>query len=233
MLKGGVEGRATFLVHADGSYVEGMASRATQNLQGVPAVAGLHPRAERVRTIAGGGAAKLREGFLAPDSTTARTLALENPESFFLSPTGETFHNLTVTGGKARSEGPLALKQELRDIAAKLQGVQKELGQTELTVAELTKRIADMQHALEGRQNERREAEREAANSGAALRQMESEAARIERRLADWQMHSERNRDARAQRQDTRERKGEEAARLSAEREGVDARVNEAVLANG
>ena len=59
---------------------------------------------------------------------------------------------------------------------------------------------------------------------------MESEAARIERRLADWQMHSERNRDARAQRQDTRERKGEEAARLSAEREGVDARVNEAVL---
>ena len=89
--------------------------------------------------------------------------------------------------------------------------MQKELGQTELTVAGLTKQIADTQHSLEGKQNERREAEREAANSGAALRQMESEAARIERRLADWQLHSERNRDARAQRQDTRERKADEA----------------------
>ncbi len=230
MLKGGVEGRATFLVHADGSYAEGMASRATHNLQGA------RPLRECVRVLNGFGRSlevvlpKLREGFLATDSTTARTLAMENPESFFLSPTGETFHNLTVTGGRARSEGPLALKHELRDIAAKLEGVQKELGQTELSVAGLTKEIVDMQHALESRQNERREAEREAANSGAALRQMESEAARIERRLADWQMHSERNRDARAQRQDTRERKAEEAARLAAEREGIDARVNEAVL---
>ncbi len=229
MLKGSMDGRATFLVHADGSYAEGMASRATQNLQGA------RPLRDCIRVLNGFGRSlevvlpKLREGFLAPNSATARTLAAENPESFFLSPSGETFHNLTVTGGKARSEGPLALKHELRDISAKLEGVQKELGQTELAVGGLAKQIAEMQVALEAKQNERREAEREAANSGAALRQMEGEAARIERRLADWQMHSERNRDARAQRQDTRERKAEEAARLLTEREAVDVRVNEAV----
>ena len=36
-----------------------------------------------------------------------RSLALENPDVFFLSHSGECFHNVTVTGGKKRSEGPL------------------------------------------------------------------------------------------------------------------------------
>ena len=44
---------------------------------------------------------------------------------------------------------------------------------------------------------ERRDAERESANSGAALRQMEPETARIERRLQEWALASERNREAR------------------------------------
>ena len=46
---------------------------------------------------------KLREGFVAPDSYTARSLALSNPQAFFLSPSGETFHNVTVTGGRPRA----------------------------------------------------------------------------------------------------------------------------------
>ncbi len=34
--------------------------------------------------------------------------------AYFLTPDGESFHNATVTGGKPASEGPLALKRELR-----------------------------------------------------------------------------------------------------------------------
>ncbi len=232
LLKGAVEGRATFLVHAEGSetFAAGMPSRTMQLGEGVK------PLRECVRVLNGFGRSlevvlpKLRDGYLVPDSATARTLAEQNPEGYFVTPTGETFNSLTVTGGKARSEGPLALKRELREVLAKLERVQTELGQSELAVGGLTKQIAEMQRALEAKGNERREAEREAANSGAALRQMESEAARIERRLADWQLHSERNREARSAKQDLRERKAEEAARLSAEREGVDARVSELLL---
>ncbi len=235
MLKGNVDGRATFLVHEENAqtgfpFAAGMASRATQNIDRV------QPLKNCIRVLNGFGRSlevilpKLREGFIAPDSDTARSMALQNPEAFFLAPTGETFHNVTVTGGKARSEGPLALKRELRDIQAKLESVQAELSKTDLSVGVLSKQIAETQHALEGKQNERRDAEREAANSGAALRQMESEAARIERRLTDWQLHSERNRDARAQKQDLIERKQEEATRLTAEREAIDLRVNDAVL---
>ena len=234
LLKGNVDGRATFLVHAengaDQRFAAGMDSRASGDMRGA------RPLKSCIKVLNGFGRSlevilpKLREGFIAPDSDTARALALQYPEAFFLSPTGETFHNVTVTGGKARSEGPLALKRELRDAQAKLQAVQADLAASETGVAALAKQIAEMQHAVETRGNERREAEREAANSGAALRQIESEASRIERRLADWSLHTERNRDARAAKQDLIERKQAEAAQLTAEREAIDARVSEAVL---
>ena len=45
-----------------------------------------------------------------------RELALSSPDAFFLSQSGECFHNVTVTGGKQRSEGPLSMKRELRDV---------------------------------------------------------------------------------------------------------------------
>ena len=41
---------------------------------------------------------------------------------FFLTPEGECFHNATVTGGKPASEGPLALKRELRETEGALAG---------------------------------------------------------------------------------------------------------------
>jgi chromosome segregation protein len=232
LLKTSVDGRATFLVHEDNApaYTNGKASSAQGDLRGA------RPLKDCIKVLNGFGRSlevilpKLREGYIAPDTETARTLALENPEAFFLAPSGETFHNVTVTGGKARSEGPLALKRELREIQARLEGVQSQLAQSESGVATLAKQIQEMQHAVESKGNDRRDAEREAANSGAALRQMDSEAARIERRLADWSLHSERNRDARAAKQDLIERKQTEATQLTAEREAIDLRVNDAVL---
>ena len=59
---------------------------------------------------------KLRDGFIAQDADTARRLASEYPQSFFLSPSGEAFHNATVTGGRVREQGPLALKRELSEV---------------------------------------------------------------------------------------------------------------------
>ena len=62
---------------------------------------------------------KLRDGYIVPDPAFARELALENPDAFFLSQNGECFHNVTVTGGKQRAEGPLSMKRELRDVHAR------------------------------------------------------------------------------------------------------------------
>ncbi len=229
MLQKDVAGRATFLVHPDGARVPLPEPGTLQasNPQGVVALK------DCIRVRDGFGRSletflpKLREGFIAPDSETARSLAAQYPQAFFLSPTGETFHNVTVTGGKPREQGPLALKRELAELQTKLEAVETELAQTEQTTASLTQQIAEHNAALEAKNHERRDAERESANSGAALRQMEQEVARIESRLQQWQIAAGRNNDQRQQRLDLIARKREEAAKFEAERAGIEQQVAE------
>ena len=226
LLQTDVTGRATFLVHPNDSqanfaFAEGMTSAAQTNIEGIE---GVIPLKECVRVLDGFGRSlevilpKLREGFVAPDSYTARSLALSNPQAFFLSPSGETFHNVTVTGGRPRAQGPLALKRELAEAQQKLEKAEQELAQTDINTAELQHQIAALNATLEGKTHERRDAERESANSGAALRQMESEVARIERRLQDWVLTNERNGDARNQKADLIARRQQEATAFENER---------------
>jgi chromosome segregation protein len=226
LLQTDVSGRATFLVHpndaqANFAFAEGMPSAAQTNIEGIE---GVVPLKECVRVLDGFGKSlevilpKLREGFVAPDSYTARSLALSNPQAFFLSPSGETFHNVTVTGGRPRAQGPLALKRELVEVQQKVEKAEQELAETDLRSADLQHQIAALNSTIEGKTHERRDAERESANSGAALRQMESEVARIERRLQDWTLTSERNRDARNQKADLIARRQQEAAAFENER---------------
>jgi chromosome segregation protein len=226
LLQTDVAGRATFLVHSES---------APHNDASAPAshIEGSVPLRECIRVLNGFGNSlesilpKLRDGFVTPDSATARQLAAQHPQAFFLSPNGETFHNVTVTGGKPREQGPLALKRELAEVQTKLEAVEAELSNSELATIALTREIADLTSTLDSKNHERRDAERDSANSGAALRQMEAETARIARRLQDWQLAAERNRDSRQQKQDLIARKQEEAARFEAERAGVELQVAE------
>jgi chromosome segregation protein len=231
LLQTDVSGRATFLVHPNDSqanfaFADGMTSAAQTNIEGME---GVVPLKECVRVLDGFGRSlevilpKLREGFVAPDSYTARSLALSNPQAFFLSPSGETFHNVTVTGGRPRAQGPLALKRELAEVQQKLEKAEQDLAQTDIHTAELQHQIAALNATLEGKTHERRDAERESANSGAALRQMESEVARIERRLQDWALTNERNRDARNQKAELIARRQQEAAAFENERTTLEA----------
>ena len=160
---------------------------------------------------------KLREGFVTPDAESAKSLALENPNAFFLAPSGECFHNVTVTGGKPSVEGPLALKGELRETQKRLDLVEAELARAEITAASLARLLSELAAQSERISEERRNAERESANQSAALRQMDAEVARLERRLDDWVVQSERNKDLRNVRQALIEEKREEVARLEAE----------------
>jgi chromosome segregation protein len=229
LLKSDVAGRATFLVEpgTHNPYASGMEPVST------PANEGVKPLRDCIQVLNGFGRSlevilpKLREGFVTPDAATARTLALEHPQAWFLAPTGETFHHVTVTGGRPSSGGPLALKRELRELSDKLTSLERELTATDRRTQELQQQIAQCNSALEGKNHERRDAEREAANSGAALRQMESESARIERRLQDWMSSTDRNRDARNQRADVIASRQAQAATLDAERTSLEAALLE------
>ncbi len=227
LLQTDVAGRATFLVHPEGASaslpIEGIANPG----------GGVVALKDCIRVLNGFGNSleatlpKLRNGFVAPDTDTARKLALEHPQAFFLSPTGETFHNVTVTGGKPREQGPLALKRELAELQTRLAGVENELAQNEVDTVTFGREIADLTTALDTKNHERRDAERESANSGAALRQMEQESSRLESRLQQWQIAANRNKDQRQQRQDLITRKRDEAAAFDSERASIEQQVVE------
>jgi chromosome segregation protein len=222
LLKSDVAGRATFLV-------EGVDSHATPTRISQPTGEGVRPLTDCIRVLNGFGRSletllpKLREGFVTPDSDTARSLALQHPDAYFLTPTGETFHGTSVTGGRPSSGGPLALKRELKELQTKLEALEAELSATDLRTATLQRELADQNTAIEAKNHERRDAEREAANSGAALRQMESETARIERRLQEWMLSTDRNRDARNQKADFIANRQQLATTLEAERTTLEA----------
>lgn len=232
LLKTDVNGRATFLVHPEDSQAKfSFAGDGSGNYY--EQQQGVIPLKNCIRVLDGFGKSlevilpKLRDGYVTPDGDTARTLALENPNAFFLAPSGECFHNVTVTGGTPSAAGPLALKRELRDIQQKLDAVEKELGQADITAASLSRDLAEFTKQLDSKSEERRNAERESANQSAALRQMDSEVQRLERRLQDWNLQNERNKDARNAKQGFIEEKREEIERREAEHAAVEKSLEE------
>jgi len=231
LLKSDVDGRATFLVHPDDSQAKFSFAGDTQDAEHNSV--GVKRLKDCIRVLDGFGRSlevilpKLRDGFVTPDAEQAKSLALENPNAFFLAPSGECFHNVTVTGGKPRAEGPLALKGELSETQKRLDAVEAELGHAEITAASLARMLSELAAQSERISEERRNAERESANQSAALRQMEAEVARLERRLDDWMVQSERNKDLRGVRQALIEEKREEVARLEADHAAAETKVNE------
>jgi chromosome segregation protein len=119
------------------------------------------------------------------------------------------------------------LKRELREIDGKLASLEQSLGQAETEAAALTRKIEELTTQLEARSEERRLAERDTADQGAALKQMEAETQRIERRLQEWTLQAARNKDAREAKHEAITQKREEAVRLEAEREAAEATLNE------
>lgn len=227
LLQTDVAGRATFLVRDDQrageSEIEGAIAPGYGAIALKDCVRVLNGLGSTIHTVL----PKIDRGFVVPDADTAKQLASMYPKHYFLSPTGEIFHNLTVTGGKQREQGPLALKRELAELQTKLAKAEAELAQNELNTALLGREISEITTSLDARNHERRDAERESANSGAALRQMEQEAGRLENRLQQWHIARERNEDQRRQRQDLIARKREEAEKLEAERANIDQQVAE------
>ena len=127
---------------------------------------------------------KLRDGYIVPDPAFARDLALENPDAFFLSKSGECFHNVTVTGGKQRAEGPLSMKRELRDVM-RLEGeLEAALRHEETRALNLGPRNRGTDFLAGKTGSGETRIRKQAMTSGHALRQIDSEMARVRERWA-------------------------------------------------
>jgi len=188
LLRTDVDGRATFLVHPDDSQakfsfaVDEAARAATPGHSVVPLK-------HAIRVLNGFGRSlevilpKLRDGYIVPDPAFARELALENPDAFFLSHSGECFHNVTVTGGRQRAEGPLSMKRELREVLRQSGELESALRNEELRAFALGREIKDLTSLLDRLEAEKREAEKQAMTSDHMLQQLDSEMGRANERL--------------------------------------------------
>jgi chromosome segregation protein len=230
LLQTNVDGRATFMVHpsdsqAKFSFILDEAAHPAPRPRDQ-----ITPLKSTIRVLNGFGKSlevilpKLRDGYIVPDPKIARELALENPDAFFLSAGGECFHNVTVTGGKQRTEGPLSMKRELRDILRQLSDLENTLRAEQNRAGTLTREITELTSLLERLEEEKREGEKVALTTGHNLQQLETEVARLGERLA---VHERELRQISGERQEQQRliesRRGEHAAaeerRAAVERE--------------
>jgi chromosome segregation protein len=197
LLRSDVDGRATFLVHPEDSQAK-FSFILDEAAHCAPPTASIVPLKHTIRVLDGFGKSlevilpKLRDGYIVPGSDTARGLALENPDAFFLSQSGECFHNVTVTGGKQRAEGPLSMKRELREVLRQLEDLERALREEEMKVLTLGREIKDLASLLERLEGEKREAEHQSMTSGHMLQQIDSEMARVAERMNVSQAELER-----------------------------------------
>jgi chromosome segregation protein len=189
LLRSDVNGRATFLVHPEDSQAK-FSFVADESHHYSPLNDTVLPLKNSIRVLNGFGKSlevilpKLGNGYIVPDPAAARELALSSPDAFFLSQTGECFHNVTVTGGKQRSEGPLSMKRELRDVLRLLEELERALREKEMLALTLGREIKDYTSLLDRLEEEKREAEKQAMTSGHLLQQLESEMSRVRERIA-------------------------------------------------
>jgi chromosome segregation protein len=189
LLRSDVNGRATFLVHPEDSQAK-FSFVADESHHYAPLNDTVLPLKNSIRVLNGFGKSlevilpKLGNGYIVPDPAVARELALSSPDAFFLSQTGECFHNVTVTGGKQRSEGPLSMKRELRDVLRLLEELERALREKEMLALTLGREIKETASLLDRLEDEKREAEKQAMTSGHLLKQLDGEMSRVRERIA-------------------------------------------------
>jgi chromosome segregation protein len=230
LLRSDVDGRATFLVHPEDSQAK-FSFILDEAAHSAPPTASIVPLKHTIRVLDGFGKSlevilpKLRDGYIVPGSATARGLALENPDAFFLSESGECFHNVTVTGGKQRAEGPLSMKRELRDVLRQLDELERALREEETRVLTLGREIKDLTSLLDRLEGEKREAEHQSMTSRHLLQQLDSEMTRVAERLGIWQSELQRLGAERSEQQSLITARQSEIAALDETRASIETRM--------
>jgi len=205
LLRSDVDGRATFLVHPEDSQAK-FSFIADESSHPVSDGDAVVPLKNCIRVLNGFGKSlevilpKLGNGYIVPDPVAGRGLALENPDAFFLSQSGECFHNVTVTGGKQRNQGPLSMKRELREVLHQMGELERMLAGQETHVAGLGREIAEMEQLLQRLEDDQRQAERQAMTSGHTLQQLDAEMARTREQLSTYECELRRVTEERGER---------------------------------
>lgn len=193
-MRQGLDGRATFLIHPEPR--EAGHDPAAVELCARPGVAGL--LRDQVRLTNGLSAApsdmlpRLAGCVLVENHETARSLAVEFPDRYFLLPDGVSYHGLTVSGGKKTGAGPLQLKRELREVSAKAREAAQRMEQTAAALEAAEREAATLAEALDRARAQQQLREKEALALEHEARKLAEEANRSAQRLSVARLELER-----------------------------------------
>jgi chromosome segregation protein len=196
LMRGDLDGRATFLVHpeADDKYASALATeppigpetgiigrlsnylKMTNGLTKAPAE--LLPRLSRC--------------YLVQDRAAAQRLAGQYPDIFFLLPDGVCYHGHAVSGGRKTGSGPLALKRELRELMGTVGAKQRAFEGTQEQIAELEHSIQTLTEQHEQIRQQQQREEREALALDHEMRRLGEETNRSNSRLSSAKLELER-----------------------------------------
>ncbi|MDQ2899733.1 MAG: chromosome segregation protein SMC [Acidobacteriota bacterium] len=152
LLRNDLEGRATFLIEESRATPEELPSVEAGVGASGPALPRLSEHLRLTNGLTGQSVnllPRLSRCYVAEDAESARRFALDHPRLFFLLPDGLCYHGQTLSGGKKKASGPLALKRELRELATTLKERDRELAAQVSTQEKLTQAVAALENNLE------------------------------------------------------------------------------------
>jgi chromosome segregation protein len=188
-----LDGRATFLVEPAGEA--SVAARPGDEPSGPGVIGPLRDMLRLTNGLTHAPAAlipRLARCYLAEDRPSAQRLATEYPECYFLSPDGAGYHGHAVSGGRKSGAGPLALKRELREIAAQVVKREREVQQTQSVLEGIEEELARLSEDLERLRGLQQNQEKDALALDHDLRKLKEEHQRASQRLSVAKMELER-----------------------------------------
>jgi chromosome segregation protein len=160
---------------------------------------------------------RLRSAFLVEAPETAERLARDNPSYIFLTPDGTAYQGRAVTGGRPTEAGPLAMKRELRTLAAEASRLETSLTELKSALEELEREREQAEKSLETLTLEHVEAGKRVVGATLERDQARAELARLSAELAACQAEVERlRRDAQSARQKADRANADREARVKA-----------------
>jgi chromosome segregation protein len=193
LLRGGVDGRATFLVESS----ESMPSSATTGPE--PPGNGVITRLRDVLHFTNGLTQapfdlvpRVARCYVTEDRAAAQRFATKYPECWFLTPDGISYHGHAVSGGKKTGAGPLALKRELREVSQLERAKQQELTNTQAQLAALEREIAELAEQLEYLRQRQQTQEKDVLALDHESRKLAEEFQRVNQRLSAARLELDR-----------------------------------------
>ncbi len=187
LMRGDVDGRATFLVHPEAEASVSSSSQSAEIVSrlGVGGLLGDHIRFTNGLAQAPAGLLpRLGKCFLMEDHEAAQHLAVEFPDGYFLLPDGVSYHGHAVSGGKKTGSGPLQLKRELRELTKEAAEKTRRVAETTRSLEALEGEIAALAERLDSARAAQQTQEKEALALGHEERKLAEEFSRAQQRLS-------------------------------------------------